>query len=96
MGLNPCNCFLKVQESIETRIPKMGAHLGVLRFIPSHSPTLPVAQDVTPGLPSWPTPLQALALVTSPRLRLRHWHSLKLRFLQLWRLIYIFEKLRLK
>jgi len=27
---------------------------------------------VTPMLPSWPTPLQALALVASPRLGLQH------------------------
>jgi hypothetical protein len=50
----------------------MGAHLGVWRFIPSHSPTFPGAWDLTPGLTSWPTPLQALALVASPRLGLRH------------------------
>ncbi len=41
MGFGPCNCFLKIWESIETPTPKMGAHLGVRRFIPSHSPTLP-------------------------------------------------------
>jgi hypothetical protein len=31
---------------------------------------------VTPGLPSWLATLQALALVTSPRLGLRHFKSL--------------------
>jgi hypothetical protein len=40
MGFDPCNCFLKNRESIGTLTPKVGAHLGVLRFIPSHSPTL--------------------------------------------------------
>jgi hypothetical protein len=30
---------------------------------------------VTPKLPSWPTPLQVLALVVSPRLGLRQVHS---------------------
>ncbi len=73
IGFDPCNCSLKIWESIRTRTPKVGAHLGVWRFIPSHSPTLLGTWDVTPGLPSWPTPLQALALVTSPRLGLRHW-----------------------
>jgi hypothetical protein len=29
MGFDPCNCFLKIQESIETPTPKVGAHLGV-------------------------------------------------------------------
>ncbi len=73
MGFDPCNISLKVWKSIETPIPKMGAHLGVWRFIPSHCPTLPKACDVTPMLPSWLTPLQALALVTSPKLGLRHY-----------------------
>jgi len=71
MSFDPCNRFLKIWESIRTSIPKVGAHFGVWRFIPSHSPTVPGAWDVTPGLPSWPTTLQALALVMSPRLRLR-------------------------
>jgi hypothetical protein len=67
--LTPCNCSLKIQESIRTLIPKVGAHLGVRRFIPSHFPTLPGAWN---GLHSWLAPLQALALVMSPRLGLRH------------------------
>jgi hypothetical protein len=45
-------------------------HLGMRGFIPSHSPIFLGAWDVTPGLPSWPSPLQALALVASPRLGL--------------------------
>jgi len=40
MGFDPCNCFLKIQESIETLIPKVGTHLGMWGFIPSHSFTL--------------------------------------------------------
>jgi len=72
MGFDPYNCSLNIRKSIEIPTPKMGVHLGVWRFIPSHSLTLPWAWDVTPGLPSWPTPLQALALVMSPRLGLRH------------------------
>jgi hypothetical protein len=51
--------------------PKMGVHLGVWGFIPSHSFALPWAWDVTSRLSSWPTTLQALALVMSPRLGLQ-------------------------
>ncbi len=72
MGFGPCNCSLKIRESIRTPSPKVGAHLGVWGFIPSHFPTLVGTWNVTPELPSWPAPLQALALVPSPRLRLRH------------------------
>jgi len=56
-GFDPCNPSLKIWKSIMTLTPKVGAHLGVWRFIPSHSPTFPGAWDVTPKLPSWPTPL---------------------------------------
>jgi hypothetical protein len=75
MGFDPWNCSLKVRDSIWTPTPKVGTHLGVWGFIPSHSPTLPRAWNVTPELPSWPAPLQALALVASPRLGLRHMFS---------------------
>jgi hypothetical protein len=72
MGFDLCDCSLKIWESIETPTPKMGIHLGVWGFIPSHSPTLLRAWIVTPRFPFWPTYLQALALVASPRLGL--WH----------------------
>jgi hypothetical protein len=71
IGFGPCNFSLKIQKSIGTPTPEVVAHLGVWGFIPSHSPTLTGTWDVTLRLPSWPTPLQALALVTSPRLGLR-------------------------
>jgi len=74
MGFDPCNRSLKVWESMRTWTPKVGAHLGVWGFIPSHSPTLSGAWNVIPRLPSWPTPLQALALVASPKLGLQHLH----------------------
>jgi hypothetical protein len=74
MGFDPSNCSLKIQKSTGTPSPKVGAHLGVWRFIPSHSLALLGAWNVTLELPSWPTPLQAFALVTSPRLRL--WQQL--------------------
>jgi len=73
MSFDPCNRTLKIWESIGTTTPKVGAHLGVWGFIPSHSLTFPRAWDVTLGLPSWPAPLQALALVTNPRLGLWHY-----------------------
>jgi hypothetical protein len=72
MNFDPCNHFLNIQESIKSPIPKMGTHLGMWRFIPSHPPTLLGTWNVTLRLRSWPTPLQAFALVSGPRLRLRH------------------------
>jgi hypothetical protein len=72
MGLDPCIRPLKIRESIEILTPKMGVHLGVWGFIPSHSFALLGAWDVTLGIPSWLTTSQVLALVASPRLRLRH------------------------
>jgi hypothetical protein len=71
-GFDTYNFSLKIREPIGTPIPKVGAHLEVWRFNPSHSPTLSGAWNVTPGLHSWPTLLQALALVVSLRLGLRH------------------------
>ncbi len=72
MGFDPCDRSLKIWKSIETPILKVGAHLRMWRFIPSHSRTLPRAWNVTPGLHSWLAPSQALALVASPKLKLRH------------------------
>jgi hypothetical protein len=43
MSFDPYNGPLKIQESIGTPTPKMGAHLGVWGFIPSHFPKLPRA-----------------------------------------------------
>ncbi len=74
MGFGPCNRPLKIWESIGTPTPKMGVHLVVWRFIPSHSFALPRAWDVTPRLPSWPTTLQAFALVASLSLGLQQLH----------------------
>jgi len=77
MSFDLCNRLLKIWESIGTLTPKVGTHLGVWRFLPSHSPTLPGAWDVTPKLCSWPTTLQAFALVASPRLGLQQ-HDLQM------------------
>ncbi len=49
MGFDPCNHFLKIWESIEIPVPKMGVHLGVWMFI--------LTLSHTPKLPSWPAPL---------------------------------------
>jgi hypothetical protein len=76
-GPHPCNPFALVASPklglrhIKTPTPKVGAHLGVWRFIPSHFLTLLGAWNVIPGLHSWSAPSQALALVASPRLGLQ-------------------------
>jgi hypothetical protein len=72
MGFDPYNHSLKIWKSIEIPTPKVGAHMGMWKFIPSHSPTFLRAWDVTIMLPFCPSPLQTLALVTSPRLGLQH------------------------
>jgi hypothetical protein len=41
MGFDPCNCSLKIQESINTLTPKVGVHLRVWKF---NSPTFPYSQ----------------------------------------------------
>jgi hypothetical protein len=50
MTFDPYNRPLKIQESIGTLTPKVGAHLGVWGFIPSHFLALPGAGNVIPGL----------------------------------------------
>jgi len=71
MGFDPYNHSLKIWKSIGTPTPKVGVHLGVWCFIPSHSPTLLGTWNVTPGFPSLPAPSQTFALVASPRLGLQ-------------------------
>jgi len=39
MSFDSYNCLLKIQESIRSPTPKVGAHLGMCWFIPSHFPT---------------------------------------------------------
>jgi hypothetical protein len=70
MSFDPCDRFLRIWKSTETPTPKVEALLEVWGFIPSHFLTLSGACGVIPRLPSWPTTLQALALVVSPRLKL--------------------------
>jgi hypothetical protein len=45
MSFDSYNCSLKIQESIGTPTPKMGAHLGVWMFIFSHSPTISTSRE---------------------------------------------------
>jgi len=93
MGFHPYNRSLKIQESTGTPTPKVGAHLRVWRFIPSHSLALPKTWNVTTGLHTWPAPSQALASVVSPRLGLWqsvlifHIYALKLQIKKLMKLI---------
>jgi len=69
MSFDYYNCLLKIHKSTGTLTPKVGAHLGVCGFIPSHSSTLLGTQNVILEFHSWPTSLQAFALVTSTRPR---------------------------
>ncbi len=55
----------------------MGTRKSDKQVIPSHFPTLLGVWKVTLGLHTWPTPLQPLTLVTSPRLGLQHSPPLK-------------------
>jgi hypothetical protein len=57
LSFDPCNRSLKIWKSIGTLIPKVGAHLGVWGFIPSHSHVLLGPWNVIPMLHSWPAPL---------------------------------------
>jgi hypothetical protein len=76
MSFDPYNRILKILESIVILIPKVGAHFGVCGFIPSHPLTLLEAWNVIPRLHFRPAPLQALALVTNPRLGLWHHNTM--------------------
>ncbi len=69
MNCDPYNHSLKIRESIESLTAKVGAHLGMCGFIPSHPLTLSGTWNVIPRLHLRPAPLQGFALVSSPRLR---------------------------
>jgi hypothetical protein len=70
MSFDPYNRLLKSQESIRTPTPNVGTHLGVWGFIPSFF-CIPESMKCDYEVHSWPTPLEAFALVASPRLGLR-------------------------
>jgi hypothetical protein len=72
MSFDPCNCALKIRKSIWDSNSQHGSSLGSVRV---HSLTLFAILgtcDVTLRSFSWPTTLQPLALVGSPRLGLQH------------------------
>jgi hypothetical protein len=64
-----CNCPLKIWESIAASTPKMGDHLGVWGFIPSHSFILLGTWDVTPRLPLLARNLARPCLGHEPKVR---------------------------
>jgi hypothetical protein len=68
MGFDPYNRALKIRESIWYSNSHNGNALGNVKVHAFTLFALPKACDVTPGLPSWPATLQALALVASPYL----------------------------
>jgi len=76
MNFDPVIIFWKFR-SPSTPTSKVRTHLGVCGSIPSHFPTFPRAWNVTFRLHSQLTPSQALALVASPKLGLRHFPLLK-------------------
>jgi hypothetical protein len=72
MGFDCYNCTLKIRESIWDSNSQHGSSLGSVRV---HSLTLFALLgtcDATLGSFSWPVTLHPLAVVASPRLRLRH------------------------
>jgi len=73
LSFDAYNRPLKFGNPLGLQLPKWNS-LGVWGFIPSHLLTLPGVCCATPGFPLWPATLQTLALVTSPRLRLRQEH----------------------
>jgi len=84
MSFDPCNHPLKIWESIGTPTPKVKAHLGVWGFIP-------MSMKCDSRVYSWLAPSQALTLVTSLRLGLRHSPPLKGEvnvFINTWKLFF--------
>ncbi len=86
MDFDPCNCILKVWKSIWDSNSHNGSSFRRVRV---HSFTfftffaLLGACDVTPGPPFWLATLQAFALVTCRKLRMRH----------LWQITYMSRSL---
>jgi hypothetical protein len=72
MSFDPCNHALKIRESIWDSNSQHGISLVSVRVNSLTLFALLGACDVTPGCPSWLATLQALALVASARLGLRH------------------------
>jgi hypothetical protein len=71
LSFDPCSCPLKIQKSTGTPTPKVELPWGVRvhSLTPSRTPRNMLYDS---RLPFWPTTLQTLVLVASPRLGLRH------------------------
>ncbi len=81
MSFDPCNRPLEIRESIGTLILKVRVHSLTLSYTP-------VIMKCDSQAHSWPTPLQALALVTSPRLGLQQFFLAivkKIRLISWWK-----------
>ncbi len=74
MSFDPWNRFLKIRESITTPTLKVRAHLGMWGLIPSHSPTLSWAWNVTPRA----------SLLACTFVSLCFDHELKIKVVTLW------------
>ncbi len=70
---DPCNCALKIQESIRDSNSQHGSSLGGVRVHALTLFALPGACEVIAGFPSCFATLPHLALVMSPKLGLQHW-----------------------
>jgi len=67
MNFDSYHRLLKVWKSIRTPTPKMGVHLGMWGFIPSHFLAFLGAWNVTPKLHSWPTSFASPCLGHKPK-----------------------------
>ncbi len=83
MSLVPWSRFLKVQKFVRTLTPKVRSSFGSVEVDSLTLSYTPRSMRCDSEASSWPAPLQALALVASPRLRLRQYTFIKDRNLQL-------------
>ncbi len=67
-------------SNIRILTPKVGAHLGVWRFIPSRSPTFSKAWNVTPELHSLMCNFTNPCLGCEPKVRVATMHNLQIAF----------------
>jgi hypothetical protein len=68
MNFDPSNCSMNIHKSLKSPTPKMGAHLEMCGFIPSHSHTF-WNVNVTPKLHSWPSLFHAPCLRCEPKVK---------------------------
>jgi hypothetical protein len=68
MNFDPLKHFLKIWESIGTPIPQSGSPFGSVWVHSLTFSRIPNSVNMTPELPSWPSPFHALALVMNSRL----------------------------